>query len=149
MVVFIRPSERGTIMTANDSFLRLVLKLDAAACGAIAVGSLLLYRTFDQWFGTPAGLSVPVGVFLAGYAAGLIVLTTRREINPWAVRVVVAGNLAWAVASVVLVLADPVGLTGVGVAFVLAQAAAVVVFAELEFIGLRRAGGAAWQTRAG
>lgn len=150
MVVSIKPSERGNTMAANDSFLRLALKLDAAASATIGVGSLLLYRTFDEWFGTPAALSLPIGIFLVGYATGLVVLATRRQLNPLAVWVVVGGNLAWVLASVVLVLADPVELTGLGVAFVLAQAAAVALFADLQFIGLRRAtAAAALQTRTG
>lgn len=45
-------------------------------------------------------------------------------------------NALWVVASVVVAAILP--MTGLGVAFVLVQAAAVAVFAELQVVGLRR-----------
>jgi hypothetical protein len=51
----------------------------------------------------------------------------------------VALNGLWAVDSAILVAARPIALTGLGVAFVLAQAAAVALFATLQFLALRRA----------
>lgn len=45
-------------------------------------------------------------------------------------------NIGWVAASIVFAIAAD--LTGLGVAFVLAQAAAVALFAELQLIGARK-----------
>jgi hypothetical protein len=52
--------------------------------------------------------------------------------------VVVVGNLCWPAASVVAAAAGWRSPTATGIAVVLAQAAAVVVFGELQLTGLRR-----------
>ena len=69
-------------------------------------------------------------------AVGLI---ARRPAPPrglaWAV---VGVNEAWVVASVVLLLGGWVAPTALGVAFVLAQAGVVAVFAVLQALALRR-----------
>ena len=121
----------------RDNLLRTVLKLDAMATGAmgalIAAGSGLLSG--------PLGTSVPVlvgvGLFLVAFAAAVWVVATRPEISRLAVWTVIALNLVWVVESVVFATGD--ALNGVGTVLVVAQAAATVLFADLEFVGLRRA----------
>jgi predicted amidohydrolase len=88
--------------------------------------------------GIPAEVLVPVGGFLVVYAASLWFLGTRARVSRPAVWVVVVGNLLWAGASVVAAAAGWWSPTATGIAVVLAQAAAVVVFAELQLTGLRR-----------
>ena len=61
-----------------------------------------------------------------------------RKAGP-AARAAVVANALWAIGSVILVIAGPFALTGPGVAFVLAQAALVALFADLQFLGLRQA----------
>ena len=136
----------GSILAGADGRdrpLRLALRLDAAASGAVgvllAVGGALL----DDPLGIPAAVLVPVGGFLLAYAAGLWLLGSRPRPSHPAVRVVVAGNLLWVAASVVAVVAGWWSPTGAGTAFLLLQAAAVAVFAELQVTGLRRARSAA------
>jgi hypothetical protein len=55
---------------------------------------------------------------------------------------VVAGNAAWAVASIALLFSGAVSPNLSGEIFVAMQAIAVGVFAELQFLGLRRSGDA-------
>jgi hypothetical protein len=58
-------------------------------------------------------------------------LIAARKLSAPLVRVVIAGTAAWVVASVIVAFAlEP---TGLGVAFVLAQAAAVLVMLFLEW----------------
>jgi CHASE2 domain-containing sensor protein len=123
----------------GDRLLRRSLNLDAVASGGLglllaAAGSLL-----DEPLGIPASVLVPVGVFLVAYAAALWFVGSRPRVRRPAVLVVVVGNLLWVVASVVAAIAGWWSPTPVGTAFVLAQAAAVALFAELQFTGLRRA----------
>jgi hypothetical protein len=59
------------------------------------------------------------------------------------VQAIIALNLLWVVGSMGLLMGGWVAPTALGTAFVIAQAVAVGVFAELQFIGLRRTQAAA------
>lgn len=52
----------------------------------------------------------------------------------------IAGNAAWTLASIALLLSGTVTPNLLGEVFVAVQAIATGVFAELQFIGLRRSG---------
>jgi hypothetical protein len=123
--------------TAADRLLRLVLRVDAAASGALGVGLLASTGVAEDLFGASNALTVSVGVFLLVFAAGLVLLASRPRIPIVAVWVVIVGNVGWTVESVILTLNS--SLTGLGVAFTLAQAVAVLAFADLEYLGLRKA----------
>jgi hypothetical protein len=123
----------------RDRLLRRSLYLDAAASGALAVLLAAGGALLDGPLGIPAGVLVPVGLFLVAYAAGLWFLGSRAVVSRAAVEVVVAGNLLWVAASVLAAAAGWWSPTTLGTAVVLAQAAAVVGFAGLQVSGLRRA----------
>ena len=115
------------------------LRLDALASGAmgvlLAAGGWLL----DGPLSAPAAFLVPLGVFLLAYASLLWVIARDARSARAFGGFVVAGNIVWVVATIVTLLADWLTLSGLGIAFALLQAAAVVVFVELQWIGLRRA----------
>jgi hypothetical protein len=115
------------------------IRLDAAmsgsAGGALAAGGPWL----DGALGAPAAFLVPLGIFLAVYAAALVALARGGAPSP-AVKAVIAGNTLWAAASVVVVVEDWLTLMSFGTAFTLVQAAAVALLAELQLVALRRAG---------
>ena len=119
-------------------FLRLSLRLDAAASGALGVLSLAAAPALADLLGPGTGALRGVGAFLVLYAAGLVLLAGLRSIPRPAAWTVVLGNLGWVAASVVAAFAVH-DLTTVGTIVVLAQAAAVLTFADLQLIGLRRA----------
>ena len=127
-------------MTAvRSTFLRTVIGLDAAACGLMGAGF-----AFDAGLlAAPLGLSPafmqPVGLFLIAYAAGLVVLATRKALPRGAVWALVAFNAAWAVESIGIMLLGWVQPTALGIAFVAAQAVAALVVGDLQYIVLRRA----------
>lgn len=118
--------------------LRLFLKLDAAACGALGVMALAFGWLLDDLLGTPTSLLAPVGVFLIAWAAGLWFIASRNKIRVAAVWAVIVFNFLWALDSVILVAAGWFSLTGSGVALVFAQAAAVAVIAAAQLFALRR-----------
>ena len=64
---------------------------------------------------------------------------TREAISRPAVKAIIALNVLWVVGSIGLLTSGYVAPTVLGYAFVIAQAIVVGVFAELQFIGLRRA----------
>lgn len=119
--------------------LRLALRVDAAASGALGLAGLLAAPRVADLLGPPAPLLFGVGAFLVIFALSLLVLAARPEIPRPAGRLVVIGNGAWVAASVVAVVIGWEALTALGVGVVLAQALAVAVVADLQWLGLRRA----------
>ena len=137
-----RHDEPGVSRWANEDrsgLLRLVLKLDAAACGALGGASLAGAPILDDLLGVPLVLLAPVGVFLVAWAVVLWVISSRPRVSKTAAWVVILFNLTWTVDSAVLLAAGWFPLTATGAAFVLAQAAAVVIIAAAQFYALRKA----------
>jgi hypothetical protein len=109
--------------------LKQILNFDAATC--IAFGLLLMIGAapLSGFLGLPQSLLFYAGVVLFPSAA--LMLIAARKLSAPLVGVVIAGNAAWVVASVIVAFAlEP---TGFGVTFVLAQAAAVLVLLILEW----------------
>ena len=123
-------------------FLRRALLADAVVSGAMA-----LLLTFGAGYLTtllnlPEALLRESGLFLIAYAAFVGILGTRATMPKALVLVVIVGNAAWTLASVGLLVSGEVSPNLLGQAFVVMQAIAVGVFAELQFIGLRRSAAA-------
>ena len=122
-------------------FLRFALLGDAAASGAtgllLAAGASFLASPL----GLPEGLLRVAGLVLLPYAAFVAWLGARNGggVPRNALRAVVAVNLLWALDSVLLLAIGPVTPNGLGVAFVLAQALAVLGFAAMQWTALRGA----------
>ena len=131
-------SVRTLVSTRDDGrFLRLALRLDAVASGALGVVSLVAAPAMSDLLGPGAGALRGIGAVLVAYAAGLALLAGLRSIPRPAAWTVVVGNLAWAAGTGVLAFAVH-DLTTFGSVVVLAQAAAVAAFADLQWVGLRR-----------
>ncbi|MBJ7357808.1 hypothetical protein [Nocardioides sp.] len=104
--------------------LRHLLSLDAAASGLLGVLLVLLFAPAEDQLGIPVALSVTTGALLLVWAG--VVVWVARGPSRGRVRGVIGLNLLYVAASVTFALADPVDLTGLGVAFVLVQAVAVL-----------------------
>lgn len=122
----------------STPFLRRVLFADAAASGA--TGLLLAFGAgpLAEPLGLPEPLLRAAGLSLLPFAL-LVAWLGRRE-RPWrpAVWAVVAYNALWVADSIVLLVSGWVAPTVLGQAFVVAQALAVAVLAELQVVGMRR-----------
>lgn len=130
----------ASALTADRSgLLRLALRLDAVASGALGALSLAAAPMLDHLLGTPAALLWPVGAVMLVWATALWLVASRHGISRVAVQCVIALNLLWVAASAAAVVAGWLPLTALGTAFVVAQAGAVAAFADLQFLGLRRA----------
>jgi len=122
----------------RSTFLRRVLFVDAATC--IATGTLLVVdaQPLSRMLGLPAALLFYAGMSLFPSAALMLWVALRERLSRAGAWIVVAGNALWVFASAaLLVITAP---TMLGYAFVIAQAVAVALLAELEFVGLRKAG---------
>jgi hypothetical protein len=119
-------------------FLRYALIGDALASGA--TGLLLAGGAgfLTEILGLPESLMRYTGLFLLPYAAVVAYLGTRQKLSKGAVLVIIAANALWVAESFLLLFSGWVSPTGLGTAFVIAQALAVAGFAEAQFIGLRK-----------
>jgi hypothetical protein len=126
-------------MSAQSStFLRRALVLDAVASGATALLVIATAGVIDGLLGLPVALLRGAGLVLVPYVALVAFVATRRRIEPAAVWLIIACNALWALASFVLLLSGELAPTGLGIAFVAAQAIIVALLGELQYMGLRR-----------
>jgi hypothetical protein len=119
-------------------FLKRVLLLDAASC--LGMGALLapIAGPLSPLFGLENSLLFGAGVALIPTGLFILWVGTRTQIRPLLVYLVIAGNFVWVLESLLLV-RGAAEITGLGTAFVVAQAAAVAGLALFEWIGVRRA----------
>ena len=123
---------------SRPNFLRYALLADTIASGATGLLLIVGAGLLDGLLGLPVALMREAGLLLVPYVALVAYVGTREAISRPAVQTIIALNVVWTICSIGLLLTDYVAPTALGTAFVIVQAAAVAVFAELQFIGLRR-----------
>ena len=128
---------------SSPRFLRTVLWADCASCTATAGLQLMAPAQLAQVLGLPAALLLESGFALVGVMAFVAWIASRAETPRSLAWVLVAGNFAWAAGCLVLATRG-VATSGLGLAYLVVQALAVGVLAELEWIGLRRQPVAGW-----
>lgn len=128
-------------MIHASTLLRRALLADAVFSGVAALGFTFGAGAFASLFNLPETLLRETGLFLIAYAALVGWLASRGAVPTALVLLVVVGNAAWTLASIALLLSGAVAPNLLGVVMVVAQAIATGVFAELQFIGLRKSAG--------
>jgi hypothetical protein len=123
-------------------FLRRALLADAIFSGASALLLTLGAGELAPLLNLPEALLRETGLFLIAYAALVGWLGMRPTMPKPLVAIVIAGNAAWTIASIALLFSGAVTPNLLGELFVALQAIIVGALAELQFIGLRRSGGA-------
>jgi len=121
-------------------FLRRAILADAIFSGISAVVLTFGAGTLAPLLNLPEALLRETGLFLIAYAALVGWLGTRSSMPKILVAIVIAGNAAWTLGSIALLFSGAVTPNLLGEAFVAIQAVATGVFAELQYIGLRRSG---------
>ena len=122
----------------SSPLLRRVLAADAivsGATGALAVfgaGALAPLTGLSVGFLQAAGLSLIPFVVFVGW------LATQKRAFKMLVTLAIVLNLAWVVESLVLPLGGWIAPTAFGHVFIGAQALAVLAFAGLQWMGLKR-----------
>lgn len=120
-------------------FLRNVLHADALISGAAGLLMMLGAPLLSPLVELPAQLLFWAGLVLVPFVAMLVVIARRATVSKLVMIDIIAINALWVVASFGLLVSGVVAPNALGIAFVVAQALAVAVFAELQFIGIRRA----------
>jgi hypothetical protein len=129
-------------MIQPSPFLRRAILADAIFSGVSAVALTFGASLLAPWLSLPEALLRETGLFLIAYAALVGWLGTRQAMPKALVLIVVAGNAAWTLASIALLFSGWINPNLLGEIMVAMQAIAVGAFAELQYIGLRRSGGA-------
>ncbi|RXG90589.1 hypothetical protein [Bradyrhizobium vignae] len=119
-------------------FLRRALLADAIFSGVAALGFAFGASAVAMLFNLPEALLRETGLFLIAYTALVGWLASRATVAKPLILLVVIGNGAWTVGSIALLLSGAVSPNLAGALMVVAQAIATGVFAELQFLGLRK-----------
>jgi hypothetical protein len=117
--------------------LRTILMADGVMSGVAGLAMALGAQVLGPLTGLPDSLLQVAGAALAPWTAALIWLARRHIVPRAGVIAVIAINIAWVLASVAVLFAF--APTTFGYVFVIAQAVAVGLFAELQILALRRA----------
>lgn len=129
-----RPEES----TVDDRLLRSTLTANALLSGAAGVLLVALGGVLDEPLGIATGALRLVGVGLVPWAVSLWWARSRETLLRREAVTAIVGDTAWVVASVVVVVLAPAGLTALGQWVVGVTALAVGDLAVLQAVGLRR-----------
>ncbi len=122
--------------TDPTTMLRRFLGLDAVVTAGNGLAYVTASGPLGRFLGVDSGLLLGLGVFLTLYGAGVGYLASRKSPPTLGVRAVIEGNAAWAVLSVVALVAWLSPSTA-GAVWVPLQAVTVGGFAALQYAALR------------
>lgn len=124
-------------VTGSDSLLRLAMRADAVLSGMCGIALIAAAGWFSELTGvSKAALYGAGGVFVV-YATVVFLAAGLERVRTAGIATAIA-NLVFTVAAVAVVLARPVDLTTAGVVAVLAGGVYTLVFADLQYLGVRR-----------
>jgi hypothetical protein len=132
-----------TLRIQPSPFLRNALRADAAISAVAGAAMLFGAALLAPPTGLPEALLFGAGLAMIPFVAYVAWLSGRPTVPVWMVWSVIGMNAVWAVDCAWAAFGAGLSPTGFGLAFLAMQAATVLVLAELEFTGLRRARGGA------
>ena len=118
--------------------LRFALRLDGWASALAGLLTCLLRPALTPLLGAPPSWVMGLGLFMLGYGLLIGWSAGRKRLPSTLVWSLVIGNGMWVAASVALAWSSWIDPTALGRTLILVQAGLVFVFAELEYLGLRR-----------
>src|SRR6476620_10515881 len=127
-------------MIHPSTFLSRALLADAIFSGVAAVALTLGAGALAPLLNLPEALLRETGLFLIAYTALVGWLATRSTVAKVRILIVIVGNAAWTLGSIALLFSGAVSPNLLGQVFVVVQAVATGVFAELQYVGLRKSG---------
>jgi hypothetical protein len=122
----------------TQSWLQRVLLADAVFSGVSGVLLAGGAPFFAGLLALPEPLLRYAGLLLLPYAVFVAVVATRQHTHPAAVWAIIILNALWALDSIALLFTGWVAPNLLGYSFIVLQAGIVALFAELQFLGLRR-----------
>jgi hypothetical protein len=122
---------------STDSLLRLAMRADALITGVLGVINVALAGWIAEISGTTPAIEYAMGAFFVAYGVVVFGLAALRSVRVPGI-VVAIGNLVYTIGALVVVLTDVWPLTTAGVVLTLATGVYTLVFAELQYQGVRR-----------
>jgi hypothetical protein len=124
-------------LSLRSPAMRPVLLADAAITGTTALLMLAGAKPLADLLDLPVALLAGAGAVLVPYVGYLLWLANRNVMPRAGIAVTIAANLAWAIGCGVLLIGGSLEPNGPGIAFILLNAVAVIVFADLQLLALR------------
>lgn len=127
------------MMTNNPSFLKNALLSDSALSFLSGIAFLLFSKAIAGFLGLPASwIILTLGIGFIVYSIELFLAARATPINTRIATFAMYANLAWVLVSAFLIFANLVAFTTAGKWAIAIIADLVLVFAILQYIGLRR-----------
>ncbi|MGV0793340.1 hypothetical protein [Mycolicibacterium sp. XJ1819] len=127
----------GRLDQSTDAFLRFAMRADAILTGLAGIAAIPLAGWLAEISGTTTTFEYAMAAFFVVYGLAVLGLAAMPDVKAPGIAVI-AANVVYAVAAVVFVLADVFALTTIGVVLTLATGVYTLVFAELQYQGVRR-----------
>lgn len=124
-------------VVAKDRLLRTAMRADAVGSGVVGAGIVAFAGPLSSFTGLSRTLEYVAGIGFVLYALAVWALAGRADVRGPGI-VVATANLAYTLLAVVIVLSGALPLTGAGVAVVLATGVYTALFADLQYLGVRR-----------
>ena len=122
-----------------STFLRRALAIDAIASAGTALLSIVAGAPLSRLLEVPETLLRGAGFALIPFGAFVLWTATREHAPRAAIGTIIGLNAAWVAASLWLVFGSAISPNAFGIAFIVVQAIAVALFAEFQYMGLKRA----------
>ncbi len=122
---------------STDSLLRLAMRADAVLTGLAGIAGIPLAGWLAEVSGTTTAFEYGMAAFFIAYGVVVLALAQLPSVRKPGIAVIIA-NLLYTVVAVVLVLSDWMPLTTTGIVLTLATGVYTLVFAELQYQGVRR-----------
>ncbi len=122
---------------STDSLLRFAMRADATLTGLAGIAGVPFAGWLSEISGTTRAFEYSMAAFFVAYGVVVFGLASLPSVRVPGIAVITA-NLLYTVAAVVFVLTDFMPLTTTGVVLTLASGVYTLVFAELQYQGLRR-----------
>ena len=120
---------------ANDSLLRLAMRVDAVIVGIVGIVLLAAAGYFADLTGLGEPVEYGVGIFSVVYGIAVFALAGIERVRPAGIGTVIA-NAACTVIALIAVFT--MALTTAGVVVVIATGIYTLAMAELQYVGVRR-----------
>lgn len=120
---------------ANDSLLRLAMRVDAVFVGIVGIVLLAAAGYFADLTGLPKSVEYGVGIFSVVYGIAVFALAGIERVRPAGVGTVIA-NAACTVIALIAVFT--MALTTAGVVVVIATGIYTLAMAEWQYVGVKR-----------
>ena len=122
---------------SSDSLLRFAMRADAVLSGLAGIAGIPLAGWLAEISGTTKAFEYSMSAFFIAYGVVVLALAQLSSVRKPGIAVIIA-NVVYSVGAVVLVLVDWMPLTTLGVVLTLATGVYTLVFAELQYQGVRR-----------